>query len=172
MELTDKIHILTRYFLDNNIDIYTLNLIMIEIRRKSVAQIVDEYCNTSEAKRKLGVKHINDAARYSIQLNIQSKINKLKDKPWFNIEEYDPDNTDIENVKKFYESLIGTEKMTEHIKKKGSAVPSFVDMALLCYSNDNSAHIITNDTDITRFKPELKRDMICFEVLKLSEVSF
>lgn len=62
--------------------------------------------------------------------------------------------------------------MTGHIKKKGSAVPSFVDMALLCYSSDNSAHIVTNDTDITNFIPELKGNGLCFDVINLSDVKF
>lgn len=172
MELTDKIHILTRDLLTKKIDINTLTLIMDEIRRKSVAKIVNEYCETPDARIKLGVRRVNDAAIYRMITNVEKKITNLESKGWFNIIDYDPDEYDIKNVENFYKSQIGTAKMTQHIAKKGNAVPSHADMSLLCYSCDNSAHVVTNDSDITTFTPELKSEGICFDVIKISDVRF
>lgn len=101
-ELTDKIRVLTEKLHLKGSDIFTLNLVMDEIRRKSVAKLVDEYCDTPDARRKLGARYINDAVRYRIQSNVKTKIRKLQSKDWLNVTVYNPEEADIQNVEDFY----------------------------------------------------------------------
>ncbi len=171
-EFTIKIHNLTQKFLASNVDIIALNLIIDEIYKKTLAKIVDEYCDMPETKRRFGVRHINDKTRLFILNNVEKKLKRLQEKFWFKIMNYAPENSDINNVKNFYKSLNGTAKMQQHVAKKGYSTPSYEDMALLCYSCDNNLPIVTNDTDITRFKPELESNGICFDVIDLSKLSF
>jgi len=171
-EFTTKIHNLTQKFLATNVDVIALNLIMDEIYMKTFVVIVDEYCNMPETKRKFGVRYINDKTRLFILNNVEKKLKNLRERSWFKIVTYTPPKSDITNAENFYKSLNGTAKMQRHITKKGYSMPSYEDMALLCYSCSNNLPIVTNDTDITDFKSELESNGICFEVIDLSKLSF
>ncbi|MBM4240878.1 MAG: hypothetical protein FJ150_04355 [Euryarchaeota archaeon] len=170
LELTDKAQILTKSFLDQNIDIITLELIMAEIQRKGLAKIVDEYCNDPKNRNLFGWKRLGDAGRLSIQERVKRKLQKLLEKSWFSVIEYEPSRDDIETVKRFYLSLDGTPTMMEHLKRKGttSPVPSYEDMVLLCYSADYNVPVVTNDSDLTDFSDELSKNNICFGIINLS----
>jgi len=97
----------------------------------------------------------------------EEKIRRLQKKSWFSVVEYHAKGIDIERVKNFYESLRGTPKMEEHMRRKRTRepYPSDVDIELLIYSRETGSPILTKDRDFTYFKDELEQRDLCYGIL-------
>ena len=170
MEFTNKIQNLTEQFIKSGFEIVTISGVMNEIYNKGIAKIVEEFCEDYRTKDLIGLPErvrISDRIKLRLARKTEEKIKRLQNKTWFTVVEYEPADKDIERVKSFYESLSGTPKMVEHMKKKRTRepYPSDVDMSLLIYSKESKAPIVTNDSDLIDFKYELESQGLCFGII-------
>jgi len=170
MGLTNKIQSITEQFLADGIEIETISGVMKEIFDKGIAKIVDEFCDDYRTKDLIGLPgkaRISNRIRLRLARKTEEKIRRLQNKAWFKVIDYHPGEKEIERVKNFYESLSGTPKVEEHMKKKRTRepYPSDVDMTLLIYSKKTEAPIVTNDSDLIDFKEELEREGLCFGII-------
>jgi hypothetical protein len=170
MGLTNKIQNLTEQFLVDGFEIETISGVMKEIFDKGIAKIVDEFCDDYRTKDLIGLPEkarISNRIRLRLARKTEWKIRRLQNKAWFKVIEYQADEKEMERVKNFYESLSGTPKMEEHMKKKRARAPypSDVDVTLLVYSKETEAPIVTNDSDLTDFKDELESARLCFGII-------
>ncbi len=168
--LTNKIQSLTEQFLADGIEIETISVVMKEIFDKGIAKIVDEFCDDYHTKDLIGLPEkarISNKIRLRLARKTEEKIRRLQNKAWFKVIDYHADEKEIKRMKNFYESLSGTSKMEEHMKKKKTRdpCPSDVDLTLLIYSKETEAPIVTNDSDLTDFKEELEREGLCFGII-------
>jgi len=170
MEFTNKIQNLTEQFIKSGFEIVTLSGVMNEIYNKGIAKIVEEFCDDYRTKDLIGLPErarISDRIKLRLARKTEEKIKRLQNKTWFTVVEYEPAHKDIERVRGFYESLVGTPKMVEHMKRKRTRepYPSDVDMSLLVYSKEREAPIVTNDSDLTDFKHELESQGLCSGII-------
>ncbi|MFZ2071685.1 MAG: hypothetical protein WAV32_08870 [Halobacteriota archaeon] len=170
MESTNKIQSLTERFLKSGIEIETISGVIQEIYSKGIARIVDEFCDDPRTKDLMLLPRrarITNRIRLRLARKTEEKIQRLQKKAWFNVIEYRADEKEMERVKNFYWSLSGTAKMAEHMRRKRvrEPWPSDVDMALLVYSQETGAPIVTNDSDLTCFKNELESARLCAGIL-------
>ncbi len=169
MEFTNKIQNLTEEFLKAGFTIETLSGVMKEIYDKGIAKIVDEFCEDFRTKDLIGLpgRRIPDGIKLRLARKTEDKIKRLQNRPWFTVVDYTPPEKEIERVRSFYESLSGTPKMIEHMRRKRTRepYPSEVDMSLLVYSKEREAPIVTNDSDLTDFKYELEREGLCYGII-------
>jgi len=170
MEFTNKIQNLTEQFINSGFEIVTISGVMNEIYNKGIAKIVEEFCDDYRTKDLIGLPErarISDRIKLRLARKTEEKIKRLQNKTWFTVVEYEPAHKDIERVKCFYESLVGTPKMVEHMKRKRTRepYPSDVDMSLLVYSKEREAPIVTNDSDLTDFKHELESQGLCSGII-------
>ncbi len=170
IESTNKIQRLTEQFLIKGVEIETISCVIDEIFDKGIAKIVDEYCDDPRTKDLIGIParvQITNRIRLRLARKTEGKILRLQHKPWFTVVDYHAKEEEVEAVKSFYESLRGTPKMIEHMRRKGTreAYPSNVDIALLMYSKESGAPIVTKDSDFTYFKHELEQRGLCHGIL-------
>lgn len=168
---TAKIHKLTKELVESGKKIITLKLVWEEIEKKGIARLIDDFCNNPQIKGKFNSKEIPDRVRLIFAAKMERKLKKIKMKEWFDITNYVPDQNCINTLKHFYLSLDGTPKMMEHFHKKGNynPVPSYQDRALLCCSSEYNILLVSNDSDITDFMEELKKEGHCFEIFDLKK---
>lgn len=165
---TEKAHKLTKELIEDGKTIITLELIFDEIKNKGIAKLVDDFCDNHLILKQFNSNEIPDKVRYIISKKMEKKLRKLQRNDWFDVvEEYIPHPECISSLEQFYLSLEGTPKMIEHHHKKGYNPPSYQDHALLCCSSKFNLLLVTNDTDITTFIPELKEAGHCFEIFDL-----
>jgi hypothetical protein len=172
MGLTKKIQSLTEQFVAEGFEIVTISGVIEEIFDKGIAKIVDEFCEDHYTRELMGLSKktkISSSIRLRLARKTEGKIRRLQDKAWFHVIDYHPDERRIHRVKTFYTARIGTPKMEEHLKKKRTKVPypSDVDMALLLYSKETKAPIVTHDSDLIDFKEELEEEGLCFGIIVL-----
>ncbi len=169
MEFTNKIQNLTEEFINEGFIIETLSCVMKEIYDKGIAKIVDEFCEDFRTMDLIGLPgaRISNQIKLRLARKTEEKIKRLQSKAWFNVVDYVPSEKEIERVRSFYESLSGTPKMIEHMRRKRTRepYPSEVDMSLLVYSKEREAPIVTNDSDLTDFKSELEREGLCYGII-------
>jgi len=168
---TERAHELTKELLELDKTIITLNLILDEIENKGIAKFIDDFCDKPEIMDKLGTDTIPDRLRQKFAEKMERKLRKLRANDWFDVVEYMPSLSCISILKQFYLSLDGTPIMMEHFHRKGNynPIPSCQDRALLCYSSEFDVLLVSNDSDITDFITELKREGHCFEIFDLNE---
>lgn len=166
---TAKIHKLTKELVELDKKVITLKLIWEEIEKKGIAHLVDDFCDNPQIKEKFNDREIPDKVRLILASKMERKLKKLKNREWFDIASYVPDQNCINTLKQFYLSLDGTPKMMEHYHKKGNynPVPSYQDRSLLCCSSEYNIPLVSNDSDITDFIAELKGGKHCFEIWDL-----
>lgn len=170
MGFTNRIQTLTEQFVTGGFEIETISGVMDEIFDKGIAKIVDEFCDDPQTKSLIGLPErvkISSRIRLRLARKTEEKIKRLKNKAWFKVVDYLPDEREIRKVKDFYLSLNGTLKMDRHKRKKRTRMPypSDIDMALLTYSKKTGAPIVTNDTDLTDFKEELEAAELCSGII-------
>lgn len=167
---TDQAHKIVSDFRDQDKIIAAPKFVLNEIRKKRLATIVDEYCD-SQFKDLLNVDQINDKIRLHIVGKAKQKLKKFTHKDWFEKLDYEPENDDINAIRRFYKSLEDTEEMREHMRRKRvfEPCPAPIDMSLLCCSADLGAPLISNDTDITKFSNKLEKEGLCYQIINLRE---
>jgi len=170
MGLTNRIQSLTEQFLAEGFEIETISGVMKEIFDKSIAKIVDEFCDDYQTKSLIGLPErakISSRIRLRLARKTEEKIRRLQKKAWFKVIDYHPDERELRKVKDFYLSLSGTPKMEEHMRKKRTRVPypSDIDMALLTYSKKTGNQIVTSDSDLIDFKEELESAGFCAGII-------
>lgn len=168
---TEKAHQLTKELIESDKTIITLKLNLDEIENKGIPEFIDDFCDNPEIKKKLGVKIVPDKVRLLFVQKMERKLTKLQNNVWFDVTGYTPSPESISILRRFFISLDGTTKMMEHLHRKRhyDAVPSYEDLALLCCSSEFDLLLVSNDTDITDFIPELKGAGHCFEIFDLKE---
>lgn len=173
LELTNKTRNLTHNLIQNNSKIVTIKMVMDELHKKTIAQIVKEYLKNPHQLVGLPRKGRNRPA-FALQLaqKIEKNIDDLESKSWFEVKNYTPDDNDMKNVKNFFYSLKNNSKMIKLMKKKNKKipVPSYVDCALICCSLSTNTILLSNDYDITCFKDKLKKNNLCHEIIDLPSI--
>ena len=99
---------------------------------------------------------------------------KLEKCNWFRINIFSANQDEIIELRSFYQSLINTPKMIEHMKIKNTnkPEPSKADMTLMIYSSKHRIPIVSNDRDFTSFKDELESNGFVYKIFPLIDINF
>lgn len=169
-DFTDKSHELTKVLTENGKTIVALDLVLDELTDVRLANYVHGYCNSFEIKELLGVDEIEEDIEAHVFMKALQKLKKFLRNEWFQKLNYFPSDENIQKVRDFYISLDNTEEWKEHRKRKlRYDPPSKIDLALIWYSFDKKSTLVSNDTDITKFIPQLKEAGLYYEIIYLKE---
>lgn len=161
---TDKIIDFTCKILNQGKRVLTTENTILEIERKTIAEIVEEIAESPDFKKFLRMQSnkVPSTIKYYICRKVEEKFKEIKQKDWLAIQPHQPGPAAIQRIKAVYDALHC--KSDQRIiaianknKKRGidSHYPSKVDIELIDYSNTKKAPIISNDRDITSFTKEL-----------------
>ena len=105
---------------------------------------------------------------------IEDNFYKMINKNWFEIKEYSPNESFIDQIKGFYINFKDIEMLNEFltIKRRESPIPSEVDLELIAFSKDMDFPIISNDTDITFFAEELYENGFSSKIYNFRDLDF
>lgn len=170
IELTNKTRDLTHNLIPD-IKIFTIKMVVDELKLKTISKIVTEYLGTLHKLTGLPRKG-RHALKWRLIAQIEDNLDKLLDKHWFEVKEYSPENSQIKKIENFFLGLENDPKMIKLMARKGKTdpIPSPVDNSLICCSNDNNCVLVSNDRDITCFSEELKNVSLCYEIVSLSSL--
>lgn len=170
IELTNKTRDLTHKLIPNT-KIVTIKMVIGELKLKTITTIVSEYLKTPHRLTGLPRKG-RHALRWKLIDAIEKNLDELIEKQWFEVKDYSPDDRQVTNLKQFFLNLTTDQRMIKLMAKKGrsSPIPSSVDNALICCSDNDQCILVSNDFDITCFSEELKNDSLCHEIIALSSL--
>lgn len=132
--------------------------------------MIEEYISSKEISNL--PKNINMAFKLGLEFKFKSKLNKMLNKEWFVVEEYNPPTKIYDAIHDFFKNMASHKKYNEFLKKKNrtTPVPSFEDMALMAFSKDKKCPIISNDNDITFFKEELFEKDLTYKIYNFNDL--
>ena len=171
---TDKIQEYTRVRIEQNDRLGTINQVWDEISDEAAHIIVDDALKDRSFQLQFEAEGI-PITRLLQQLLVkkfQSKINKLKNKEWFDVISFPVQEERKMQVKQFYRGLLDNPKMQSHLARKGrkSPIPEGADIPLILFSDEYSTPVLTNDADITEFEQELKEAGFSVQIIAFSEI--
>ena len=171
---TDKIQEYTRVRIEQNDRLGTINQVWDEISDEAAHIIVDDALKDRSFQLQFEAEGI-PITRLLQQLllkKFQSKMNKLKNKEWFDVISFPVQEERKKQARQFYKGLLDTPKMQAHLKRKGrkSPVPEGADIPLILFSSEFSVPVLSNDSDLTEFREELTEAGFNAQIIAFSEI--
>ena len=161
--------------------ILTTQNTMLEIERKTIAEIVEEIAEGPVFKKFLRMQSnkVPSTIKYHICRKVEEKFKEIKQKDWLTIQPHQCDTAAIQAIRAVYDSLHCKNDpriiaIANKNKKRGidSHYPSNVDVELIDYSSTKKAPLISNDGDITSFASELTAANCCYAIIALSDLKY
>ena len=171
---TTKSRDLTQFLANNGISICVPSFIIDEIKHKTIPVIVNDYV---EDKRK-PILEWPPKPSPGLVLKLTDKVRNnfetLQKKNYFNVVEYNPDETAFDSIKSFFMNFNDKEKLNEFLdlKKTYELSPSDEDMMLILFARDEQVPLISNDWDITFFVEELINENLAYEIVNFKDISY
>ncbi len=178
---TDKIIGFTCKILNQGKRVLTTENTMLEIERKTIAEIVEEITEDANFKKFLRMQSnkVPSTIKYYICRKVEEKFKEIKQKDWLTIQPHQCDAIAIQRIKAVYDTLYCKNDqrimaIASKNKKRGidSHYPSSVDMELIDYSNTKRAPLISNDRGITSFTNELTAANCCHAIIALPDLKY
>ncbi len=175
IELTNKSRLLTQFLINHEIQIVVPESIINEIKKKGFGKIISEYTSSKYPMQIIGLpKNLSPTFEYRMKKKIEDNFYKMINKNWFEIKEYSPNESFIDQIKGFYINFKDIEMLNEFltIKRRESPIPSEVDLELIAFSKDMDFPIISNDNDITFFAEELYENGFSSKIYNFRDLDF
>lgn len=153
---------LTEFLFDQNSIILIPNFVILEIGRKGVYKIVNDYFSNIENHQKL-----------RLYTKIRYNLDNLKQNPQFVVEDYMPSNDSLESINDAYAEFSNLSNINEYfcLKKTNNLNPSLEDKMLILFSKDKESPIVSNDLDLIFFRDELIDKDLVHEIIDFNSIS-
>lgn len=178
---TDKIIGFTAKLLSQGKKILTTQNAILEIERKTIAEIVEEMTEDATFRKfiKAQSSKVPSTIKYFISRKVEEKFKEMKQRNWLTIQSYACNAAAVQIIKGVYDDLQSKNDpriawLVNKNKRRGinSHYPSNVDMELIDYSKTKQAPLISNDRDITFFVTELIGASCCHSITALSDLDY
>lgn len=159
---TNPAEMLTNFLFNQNSMIIVPKFIILEIMRKGVYDIIDDYFSEIEQHQKLRLYN-----------KIKRNLEKLMQSTQFVVEEYTPSNVLIDRINSAYDGFNKLPNINQFLvlKKTGSLNPSIEDKMLILFSRYKKSPIISHDRDLTFFRDELISMNLVTEIIDFNSIS-
>jgi hypothetical protein len=171
--LTERARRITEELIKNKKIISTLKLAWEEAEKVSVASALKQALQEGFIQARLGIKgRASTLLEYKLALALRAQLAQLKKESWFFIEvQFTPKLPKIAALKHAYAQFsLDPEKQKKIPPYKGD--PSFVDLALVVYSEEKALPLLTNDKELYNFADELREMKLCQLIKGLPHVRF
>ena len=160
--LTNPAELLTEFLFNQNSIIAVPKFIILEINRKGIYEIIDDYFSEIEQHKKLRLFN-----------KIKRNLEKLYDKTQFLVEEYKPSTESMDLVNDAYDEFNNLLNIDEYLALKKTDIlnPSDEDKMLILFSKYKKSPIITHDRDLTFFRDELLKKNLVTEIIDFNSIT-
>jgi hypothetical protein len=170
---TQRARRITEELVANKKTVCTLRLAWEEAEKVTVASALKETLKERFVQARLGVEgRISSLLEYRLVSGLRAQLAQLKRERWFLIElQFTPNQAKITMLRETYAKFaLDPEKQQKIPPYKGD--PSFVDLALIVYSEEKTLPLLTNDREIYNFAEELKGMKLCHLIKGFPHVQF
>lgn len=174
IEKTTKTRELTKYLVNNGVEIWVPEFIIHEIDYKGFPKIVEDYLNDKNNP----IIDIDKKPTYGFTLRLVKKLKnnfkKLQQKEYFHIETYTPEKILFHSIKSFFSNFDNKNKLNEFydMKKTDKLSPSDADMTLILFAMEKNAPLISNDWDVTFLSKELIHKNLAYKIINFKDINF
>ncbi len=175
-DLTDRVREITALLLSKGKQIKAIEIIYEEIAKSERAGlVVNTLISKQEVRSQLGLgtgEKFPPRIKLRFIKSLDKKIRGLKGKSWFEIVSFTASSVELGRVRSFYQSLSSDPRMKDINLRKRRTVcyPSEEDMHLLIFSLERVLPVVSNDSDLTKFKKDLELNRLCHKIVPLLDI--